>query len=236
MPEHEDRPARPERIEFYFDVMCPYCYQSSKWVRTVREQTGLHIDWRFFSLEEINREEGKKHPWERDWSFGWSQMRIGALVRRESMDAVDRWYEAVGRAFHEDARPTHDPIVQREVLTEAGFDPDVLAQAIADPTTTDEVAADHRRVVADHGAFGVPTIVFPVDGDPIGQALYQQLVPAPEGPAAVELFDLLVAFNRFPGLYEVNRPKVDADIRLVAERFAPYLTARSWRTIENPTP
>jgi len=44
-----------ERIGFHFDVMCPWAYQSSVWIREVRRLTGLQIDWRFFSLEEINR-------------------------------------------------------------------------------------------------------------------------------------------------------------------------------------
>ena len=70
----------------------------------------VDITWRFFSLEEINREAGKKHPWERPWSYGWGQMRVGALIRREQgNDAVDRWYETVGTAFFDDGVKTHDP-------------------------------------------------------------------------------------------------------------------------------
>ena len=75
--------GRPEFVDFHFDVMCPYAYQTSLWIREVRDLTGVQVNWRFFSLEEINRQEGKKHPWERDWSYGWSMMRIGALLRRE---------------------------------------------------------------------------------------------------------------------------------------------------------
>ena len=130
-----------EYVDFHFDVMCPWAYQTSRWIREVRDLTGLDVRWRFFSLEEINRVEGKKHPWERPWSFGWSQMRIAAYLRRgpDGNAAVDRWYEATGRAFHEDGRETHVPDVQRDVLRETGFDPDVLDRAIDDPTTTDEV-------------------------------------------------------------------------------------------------
>ena len=50
---------------------------------TCARRCRLDITWRFFSLEEVNRVEGKKHPWERPWSFGWGQMRVGALIRRE---------------------------------------------------------------------------------------------------------------------------------------------------------
>src|SRR6478672_3784891 len=88
--------TRPDSIEFFFDLMCPWAYQGAVWIREVRALTGLDIRWRFFSLEEINRVEGKKHPWERDWSYGWSQMRVGALLRREEPALLDRWYAATG--------------------------------------------------------------------------------------------------------------------------------------------
>ena len=93
---------RPTEVDFHFDVMCPYAYQTSVWMREVRDQIDLTVNWRFFSLEEINRQEGKKHPWEREWSYGWSMMRIGALLRRTDMAHLDRWYEAAGTALHVD--------------------------------------------------------------------------------------------------------------------------------------
>jgi len=228
---------RPTSLDFYFDVMCPYAYQSSKWIRLVRSETGLDVRWRFFSLEEVNREAGKKHPWERAWSYGFSQMRIGALLRRDGMEVVDRWYAAVGKAFHEDARPTHVVDVQREVLAEAGFDPGLVDAALADPTTSDEVRGDHEHAVREHGAFGVPTMVLPIPGASDGAvaSVYQQLVPAPDDPeTAVAMFDAMVAFHRFPGLFELKHPKLNADVVTVAATFAPYLAARDWRTIENP--
>ena len=88
-----------DRIGFHFDVMCPWAYQTSLWIRDVRRQNGLQIDWRFFSLEETNREEGKKHPWEREWSYGWSMMRIGAYLRRQDPALLDEWYARAGRAL-----------------------------------------------------------------------------------------------------------------------------------------
>src|SRR3546814_13828316 len=66
-----DAPTRPAAVDFHFDVMCPFAYQTSKWIRAVRDQTGLAVTWRFFSLEEVNRVHGKQHPWEREWSYGW---------------------------------------------------------------------------------------------------------------------------------------------------------------------
>jgi 2-hydroxychromene-2-carboxylate isomerase len=123
---------RPESVDFHFDVMCPYAYQTSRWIREVRDRTGLVVNWRFFSLEEINRQEGKKHPWERDWSYGWSMMRIGALLRRQSMADVEAWYQRAGQALHVDGHKPHVPAVARHLLDELGFDPALVDQAIAD--------------------------------------------------------------------------------------------------------
>jgi 2-hydroxychromene-2-carboxylate isomerase len=220
-----------DRIGFHFDVMCPWAYQTSLWVREVRVRTGLQIDWRFFSLEEINHEAGKKHPWERPWSYGWSMLRIAALLRRRDMAHCDRFYEAAGRALHLEGRKPHDPDVARAILAEIGLDPALVDEAIEDPTTHDDVKADHDAVVAG-GGFGVPTLVFPD-----GQRLYGPVVtPAPTGEEAVALWDLVAGWQRFPHLYEVKRPKAREDLEHIKTSFQPYLAARDWESRQNPTP
>ncbi len=219
--------SRPESVDFHFDVMCPYAYQTSRWILEVRDRTGLVVNWRFFSLEEINRADGKKHPWERDWSYGWSMMRIGALLRRRSMADLEAWYQRAGRALHVDGHKPHDPAVARHLLAELGFDSALVDEAIADPTTGDEVLADHNRVVAADG-YGVPTLFFPD-----GQCLFGPvLIDPPTGDAAVRLWDAVVAWTEFPHLYELQRPKTSADQRAIAETFRPYLEARDWVSID----
>jgi 2-hydroxychromene-2-carboxylate isomerase len=222
---------RPTAVDFHFDIMCPYAYQTSLWIRDVRDLTGLDVRWRFFSLEEINRAEGKKHPWEREWSYGWSMMRIGALLRRQGMERLDAWYQAAGKALHVDGRKPHRPEVAEEILTEMGLDPGIAAAAIADPTTGEEVAAEHKAVVS-KGGFGVPTLVFDD-----GQALFGPvLVDPPSGKDAVHLWELVTGWLEFPHLYELQRPKAAGDIDAIASAFAPYLEARDWLSVQRDTP
>ncbi|MBB2771324.1 MULTISPECIES: DsbA family protein [Mycolicibacterium] len=216
----------PVSVDFHFDVMCPFAYQTSRWIRSVRDQTGLEVNWRFFSLEEINRQEGKKHPWEREWSYGWSMMRIGALLRRQSMADVDAWYERAARALHVEGHKPHEKTVARHLLEELGFDPGLVDQAIADQTTSDEVMADHKRVV-DAGGYGVPTLFFPD-----GQCLFGPvLIDPPVGEGALRLWDAVVAWTEFPHLYELQRPKTSADQQAIADTLRPYLEARDWVSI-----
>ena len=212
-------------VDFHFDPLCPYAYQTSKWIRSVREQNGLDISWRFFSLEEINRVEGKKHPWERDWTFGWSLMRVGALLRRTSMDNLDRWYERIGRALHEEGLRPHRPEVARELLAELGLDSGLVDESIADTTTNDEVLADHQRVV-DAAGYGAPTLFF---GE---HCLFGPvLVDPPEGEAALRLWEAVTAWVEFPDLFELQQPKTREMEQRIAEVFKPYLNARDWVSI-----
>lgn len=220
------------RVEFFFDPMCPWAYQTSVWIRRVREQRPLDIVWRFFSLEEVNRPEGKKHPWERTLAYGWTPMRVGAWLRRTDPTLCDRWYEACGKALHVEGRRFYDVDVAHELLAGIDAPGDAWEQALADPTTHDDVRADHEEAVTRHGGFGVPIIVFPN-----GKAVFGPVVvPAPAGEDALALWDLTEAYTRVPGLYELKTPKTASDLATIATAFQPYLTAREWRTIENPAP
>ena len=215
----------PTSVDFHFDVMCPYAYQTSKWIRSVRNELGIEVNWRFFSLEEVNRAEGKKHPWEREWSYGWSLLRIGALLRRTSMHDLDRWYEIAGRTLHEEGQRPHQPAVARHLLAEIGLDRDLVDQALADESTHDDVKADHERVIA-AGGYGVPTLFF---GE---HCLFGPvLVDPPTGDAAVRLWRAVTAWLEFPDLFELQQPKDQAVERRIVEVFEPYLQARDWVSV-----
>jgi 2-hydroxychromene-2-carboxylate isomerase len=239
-----DSPAGTDRddgvpvVAFHLDVMCPYAYQTAAWIREIRDRGLVDVRWRFFSLEEVNREEGKRHPWERDWSYGFGMMRVAARLRRgvdgedrSGNDLVDDYYATAGRWLHEEGRKPHSPDAAREVLGEIGLDADLVDEALADPTTTDEVRADHDAVLA-LGGFGVPTLVFPSGGVIYGPVV----VPAPLGEDAVALWHLVQGWDRFPHLYEIKRPKSADDLHHIATSFTPYLEGRDWRSVQRPAP
>ena len=212
-------------VDFHFDPMCPFAYQTSLWIRDVREQLGLRINWRFFSLEEVNRSEGKKHPWEREWSYGWSLMRIGAQLRRTDMSLLDRWYAAIGRELHALGGKPHDPAVARRLLSDIGAGDAVFEAALQDSTTHDEVRADHERVI-DAGGFGVPTLFL------LGQCLFGPvLVDPPTARDALTLWNVVTGMAELPHVYELQRPKAPADAELIGRSLRPYLDGRDWVSI-----
>ena len=72
-------------IEFFWDPICPFAWQTSRWIRRVAGLRGLTIDWRFINLSILNEEryddagslEGKRAPHER----GRRMLRVAASVR-----------------------------------------------------------------------------------------------------------------------------------------------------------
>jgi 2-hydroxychromene-2-carboxylate isomerase len=222
----------PTSIEFFFDPMCPWAYQTSVWIRRVREQVPLDITWRFFSLEEVNRPDDRPHPWERKLAYGWSPMRVAAWLRRIDMTLCDRWYEVIGHALHLDGRRFYDRSIALELLADIDAPPNAWDDALADPTTPDDVRNAHIEALERHGGFGVPIIVWPDGGRLFGPVV----VPAPEGQAALDLWDLCIAYQRIPGLYEMKTPKTHDDLRTIGRAFEPYLSARQWPTIQHPAP
>lgn len=221
------------KVTFHFDVMCPWAYQTSIWIREAQRVRDISLSWGFFSLEEVNWQEGKKHPWEREWSYGWSMLRVAAWLRRrpEGQEAVDRFYAVAGRLLHEEGRKVHTPEGVRFVLGEIGTDPTELEAALADPSTSDEVLADHKRVLA-LGGFGVPTLILDDSTTLFGPVV----TPAPKGEAAGRLWDAVAAWAEFPHLYELRRPKTAADWEHIQSSFSPYLEARDWQTVQTPVP
>lgn len=214
-------------VDFHFDPMCPFAYQASVWIRRVREELGIAVNWRFFSLEWINHVEGKKYPWERDWSYGWSLMRIGALLRRRDMADLDRWYAAIGAELHERGGSPHRREVAARILDELGFGAQLIDTALADATTHEEIGRDHTRVT-DAGGFGVPTLF--LDGE---QCLFGPvLVDPPAGEDALALWRVVTGMAALPQVYELQRPKTPADTAHIAERLRPYVNGRDWVSID----
>ena len=72
-------------VDYHFDVMCPYAYQTAKWIRDVRRQNGIEINWKFFSLEEINRVNG----WTTDTPSGSETRVFVSTVLAELLTRVD---------------------------------------------------------------------------------------------------------------------------------------------------
>ena len=195
--------TRPDAVDFHFDIMCPYAYMTSRWIQEVRDAAGVEVRWRFFSLEEVNRVEGKRHPWEHEWSYGWSMMRIGAYLRRQDMELLDRWYETAGRALHVEGRKPHRPEVAEELLVEMGLDPGICPRRRRGPGPPVTRSWPSTGPSWPGGGLGV----HPALRRRAGPVRTGPGRPAHRAPGGSACGSHVTGWLDYPHLYELQRPK-----------------------------
>lgn len=195
-----------ERIRFHFDPLCPWCYQTSRWVGRLVELGEVEADWAVFSLQLVN--EGSEESRRKGHVRAERGLRTTMAVRDAAgPDGVGRFYAALGAAIHERGEAPDDPEVVRGALVAAGLDPALQEAALADPKTWPRVEAEHRALVERTRSFGVPTIV--LDGGE-GPAIFGPVITdVPDDADAVELFRHVAWLTRYENFSELKRDRTE---------------------------
>lgn len=205
-----------QKVDFFWDPICPFAWVTSRWVAKVEPRLGLEVDWRFLCLRLLN--EGKDY--ERDFPPGYldlhtkglRMLRVAAAVREaHGRDAMGPLYTAIGTSIWDrDPTPGEDrmapvatPAHLRAVLHAAGL-PTSFADAADDDARDgvlrDETQAALARVGSD---VGTPVIsVAPPDGPAFFGPVISQ-VPADDD--AVALWEAVLTLARWPGFAELKR-------------------------------
>jgi 2-hydroxychromene-2-carboxylate isomerase len=204
-------------VRFYFDPVCPFCWLTSKWLRTVEPQRDLTVDWRFISLRLLNAHvdyDAQFPPeYEAGHTAGLRLLRVAARARDEhGADAVGRLYAAMGEAIFERA-PVGDTVADRErrgtadfvapILEAAGL-PALLVDALEETAWDGVVQAETDEALAATGK-DVGTPILHLD-PPDGLAFFGPVISRlPSEEQAGELWDHVVGLARFPGFAELKR-------------------------------
>lgn len=196
-----------ERVRFYFDPICPWCYQTSRWARRLEELGVIELDWGLFSLELQN---AGKEPEELASAHARSArgLRTAVVVREVGGEAaVGAFYKVLGYRVHEGGEPLDDPATVEGALADAGLDPQLFARAWSEPETADRVAAEHRELCERTRSFGVPTIV--LDGGD-GPAIFGPVISeVPSDDDAIELWRHTSWLVRHANFAELKRDRLE---------------------------
>lgn len=197
-----------EQVCFHFDPICPWCYQTSRWARRLEQLGVIELDWRLFSLELQN---AGTEPEELAAAHARSErgLRTAVLVRDVAgAAAVGRFYEHLGRRFHEQGEALEDPSTVEAALEDAGLDAALCRRAMDDASTADQVAAEHRELCDRTRSFGVPTIQ--LDGG-AGSAIFGPVITeVPDDHDAVALWEQVSWLTRHANFAELKRDRVAA--------------------------
>lgn len=204
-------------VHFYFDPVCPFCWLTSKWVRTVQARRGYTVDWRFISLRLVNSgvDYDAQFPpeYEAGHTAGLRLLRVAAAARAErGSEAVAQLYTALGRHIF-DREPVPDSAADpgyrgtaafvQPILAQLGL-PTELADALDDERRDEEIRAETDEALALTGKdVGTPILHFE---PPAGVAFFGPVISRlPDDEQALELWDHVIGLARFPGFAELKR-------------------------------
>ena len=139
------------------------------WLAKVRATTGqaIDVDWQPFSLEQVNSDKGEDFKyWEQPGALDGSDNtllahRAGLAAKRQGKESFEAFFIALLKLRHEDRKSLTEPAVIDEAVNNSGIDMARFREDLADPDLLREIGESHTIAVEEHGAFGVPTYVFP---------------------------------------------------------------------------
>ena len=223
-----------QQVEFFFDPVCPFCWQTSKWFRQVSRLTDVEPVWRFISLAILNEEEDSPEPMHAGHLVGLRLLRVAAAAgRAHGQGAVGSLYEEMGTRLWEQAPEVDGPLEGDElwkivgdhqqgvvdalpdILTVVGL-PVELADASTDARHDDELAAStHEAMARTGGDVGTPILGW---GGPDGPAFFGPVISTtPSDDDAVRLWEAVTTLATWPSFAELKRSLRDPiDNRLFA--------------------
>lgn len=210
-----------DRIEFFFDPVCPWAWITSRWVGEARLRRDVAVDWRFISLKVVNdrlRETGAA-PADQPPEYahvhraGARMLRVAAAVRSaHGNDAVGELYTGLGDQLHPGGASSRiwsgedavDELVGKALA--AADLPAGLAGAVDDDGHDAVVRTESLEALARTGDdVGTPIITWD-PRRPAETSLFGPVINRiPRGEEAADLWDAVLTVARTPGLAELKR-------------------------------
>lgn len=198
-----------EKVTFYFDVSCPFAWQTARWMKEVEKVREVEIEWTPMSLAVLN--DGRELPedYMKMMEANWGPARVFAKVKQEAPEKVDELYTTMGEMIHpageggKQGYGAYDEIIAA-ALEKVGL-PANIAECANTSDVDDLLRGYHAQAMDAVGdEVGTPVVKL---GD---TAFFGPVITrVPQGEEAGELFDAAVKLASFPYFFELKRSRTE---------------------------
>ena len=199
-------------VEVFVDPSCPWAWITSRWVEEVAPERDLAVVWRSYCLEirddygvaptvpENHREAALEGH-----AVSHRMLRVFEAARAEAgEEAVDRLYREWGPRFFTSERGPADALLEACVRA-SGLDAGLVAAA--DEEKWDGPIVESMEVAYAFGGPKTQTPTIVVRSDPPHGFKGPVMAPAPNGAAALRLWDAVIVLSEEAGFFEITRPR-----------------------------
>jgi DSBA-like thioredoxin domain len=192
----------PGTVTLWLDPVCPFSWNTARWLAAAADEAGFHIDWRLMSLAILNAGRELPPPEQAHMRDSRQVGRLMVALRGElGADAMAKAYFAFGQRFFDQSAALDDGLVDQvaaavgarhvtvAALTDASLDATVRESHEASQEALGETSGSPLITIDDHTMFG-----------PVLTA-----VPAPDATLAV--LDAVVTLIRTPQFSQLQRPR-----------------------------
>jgi 2-hydroxychromene-2-carboxylate isomerase len=193
------------KATLWLDPVCPYSWNTARWLRAVAEKTGLAIDWQQMSLAVLN--EGRELPPAQQARMR-DSIQVGrlmaAIARERGTAGWAAAYFAFGERYFDHSEPVSADLVAHVLMT-VGMR-GATAAAVSDASLDEFVRHQHQ---AGQDALGE------TGGSPMlridGRTFFGPVLTAlPDAEATTALFDAVGTLAATPQFTQLQRPRTAA--------------------------
>jgi len=125
----------------------------------------LTINWRYFSLEQVNTQQGSEWKiWEQSEDYssrGLRAFQAAEAARRQGKSSFDSFHITLLKARHEQHKDIVDVDILNQIAKSVNLDMAQFQKDFSDHKLLAKLAEDYTFAVEVFGIFGTPTLVFP---------------------------------------------------------------------------
>lgn len=196
-------------LDFFFDPVCPFAWQTSRWVHRLIDRRGLEVNWRVISLAMLNEarygDDAALAAKRAAHGAGLRILRVCVAVSdAHGPEAAGRLYTAVGdQLWNSGVSAAEIDLVG--ALAQADLDP--AFGSAADDTSWDRLIRAETDLAIERtgGDVGTPIITY---GPPDGNSFFGPVISAvPDDEDSVRLYDALRVLADLPTFSEIKRTK-----------------------------
>ncbi len=199
-----------QKVTFWFDVSCPFCWLTSRWIKEVEKVRDVAVDWVPMSLAVLNDGRDIPSDYAKAMEANWGPARVLAKVKDEAPEKVDELYTAMGTLVHPGGEGgkkgfgAYDSVIA-QALEQVGLDASFAS--VANTEDYDEKLREYHQGAMDAVGDEVGTPVLKL-GD---NAFFGPVITrVPEGEGAGKLFDHAVGLAEFPYFFELKRSRTES--------------------------